>query len=339
MMKPNDPSERITMSHGGGGKLAHELIVREFLPVLADEELAELGDSAVVDGAERLAFTTDSFVVKPIFFPGGDIGRLAVCGTVNDLAVAGAEPLYLSLSMILEEGLPIDDLRRIVRSAKAAALEAGVRIVCGDTKVVDHGSADGMYLTTSGIGRLPAGKRLSPRNIRPGDAVLVSGTLGDHSIAVLSAREGIEFRTDVTSDVQPLNDLAQHLLLAAEVRCMRDPTRGGLAGVLNELAVIAGVSIELDEQSIPVSDAVRAACDVLGLDAIFAANEGKLVAVASSATADAALRALKSHPRGQKGAIIGRVEKGRPGRVTIKTLPGGRRIVDMPLGEQLPRIC
>lgn len=339
MMNPNDPSERITMSHGGGGKLAHELIVRELLPVLADEELAELGDSAVVDGAERLAFTTDSFVVKPIFFPGGDIGRLAVCGTVNDLAVAGAQPLYLSLAMILEEGLPIEDLRRIVRSAKAAAREAGVRIVCGDTKVVDHGSADGMYLTTSGIGRLPVAKRLSPRNIRPGDAVLVSGTLGDHSIAVLSAREGIEFRTDVTSDVQPLNDLAQKLLSTAEVRCMRDPTRGGLAGILNELAESAGVAIELDEKSIPVTEAVRAACDVLGLDPIFAANEGKLVAIVSPQTAESALQALRSHPRGKNGAIIGRVEKDRPGRVTIRTAPGGRRIVDMPVGEQLPRIC
>jgi len=339
MTKPNDPAEQITMSHGGGGKLAHELIVRELVPVLADEELAELGDSAIVEGAERLAFTTDSFVVQPIFFPGGDIGRLAVCGTVNDLAVAGAEPLYLSLSMILEEGLAIEDLRRVVRSAKAAAQEAGVRIVCGDTKVVDHGSADGMYLTTSGIGRLPAGNRLSPRNIRPGDAVLISGTLGDHSIAVLSAREGIEFRTDVTSDVQPLNDLTRQLLSAAEVRCMRDPTRGGLAGVLNELAESARVSIELDEKSIPVSDAVRAACDVLGLDPIFAANEGKLVAIVSFQTADAAVRALRSHPRGKNGAIIGRVEKAPPGRVTIRTVPGGRRIVDMPVGEQLPRIC
>jgi len=327
------------MSHGGGGKLARELVVRELLPVLADEALAELGDSAFVEGAEHLAFTTDSFVVKPIFFPGGDIGRLAVCGTVNDLAVAGAQPLYLSLSMILEEGLLVENLRRIVRSVKAAAQEAGVRVVCGDTKVVEHGSADGMYLTTSGIGKLSAGTRLSPRNMRPGDVVLVSGTLGDHSIAVLSAREGIEFRTDVTSDVQPLNDLAQKLLSAAEVRCMRDPTRGGLAGLLNELAESAALSIQLDEKCIPVTDAVRGACDVLGLDPMYAANEGKLVAVVSPETADSALQALKTHPRGHRGATIGRVEKGHPGRVTMRTALGGRRIVDMPVGEQLPRIC
>jgi hydrogenase expression/formation protein HypE len=214
-----------------------------------------------------------------------------------------------------------------------------VRIVCGDTKVVEHGSADGMYITTSGIGKLSAQTRLSPRNIRPGDMVLVSGTLGDHSIAVLSVREGIEFRTDVTSDVQPLNDLAQRLLSAAEVRCMRDPTRGGLAGLLNELAESAGVSIELDENCIPVTDAVRAACDVLGLDPIYAANEGKLVAIVSPQTASSALQALRTHPRGHHAATIGHVEKGHPGRVTMRTAPGGRRIVDMPVGEQLPRIC
>ena len=320
-------------------KLARELLERELLPVLADEALAELGDSALVEGAERLAFTTDSYVVQPIFFPGGDIGRLAVCGTVNDLAVAGAEPLYVSLSMILEEGLPFEDLRRIIRSVKAAAEEADVRIVCGDTKVVEHGSADGMFLTTSGVGRMDAGIDLSPGHIQPGDTVLVSGTLGDHSIAVMSAREGIEFRTEVRSDVQPVNALARALLSAAEVRCMRDPTRGGVAGILNELARAAGVSMELDERDIPVSAAVRGACDVLGLDPLYAANEGKIVAIVSRETGESALKAMKSHPHGRQAAIIGRAAKDHPGRVSLRTRLGGRRIIDMPMGEQLPRIC
>ena len=338
-MNSKNDAERILMSHGGGGKLARELIERELLPVLSDETLAELGDSAHVTGADRLAFTTDSYVVQPIFFPGGDIGRLAVCGTVNDLAVSGAEPLYVSLSMILEEGLPLDDLRTIVRSVKAAADEAGARIVCGDTQVVEHGSADGIYLTTSGLGRVPNGVELSPRHIRPGDVVLVSGTLGDHAIAVMSAREGIEFRTEVTSDVQPVNDLASVLLSSAEVRCMRDPTRGGAAGILNELAGAAGVSIELDEKAIPVSRGVRSACDVLGLDPLYAANEGKIVAAVSPDTAEDALQAWRSHPRGRDAAVIGRVGQDHPGRLTMRTLAGGRRIVDMPMGEQLPRIC
>ncbi len=338
-MTAKEPVERIMLSHGGGGKLARELLERELLPVLADEALAELGDSALVEGAERLAFTTDSYVVQPIFFPGGDIGRLAVCGTVNDLAVAGAEPLYVSLSMILEEGLPFEDLRRIIRSVKAAAEEADVRIVCGDTKVVEHGSADGMFLTTSGVGRMDAGIDLSPRHIQPGDTVLVSGTLGDHSIAVMSAREGIEFRTEVRSDVQPVNALARALLSAAEVRCMRDPTRGGVAGILNELARAAGVSMELDEKDIPVSAAVRGACDVLGLDPLYAANEGKIVAIVSRETGESALKAMKSHPHGRQAAIIGRAAKDHPGRVSLRTRLGGRRIIDMPMGEQLPRIC
>ena len=338
-MTGKEAVERILLSHGGGGKLARELLERELVPVFTDEALAELGDSALVEGAERLAFTTDSYVVQPIFFPGGDIGRLAVCGTVNDLAVAGAEPLYVSLSMILEEGLLFEELRRIIRSVKAAAEEADVRIVCGDTKVVEHGSADDMYLTTSGVGRVPVGRELSPKNIRAGDAVLVSGTLGDHSIAVMSAREGIEFRTEVTSDVQPVNDLARKLLSAAEVRCMRDPTRGGVAGILNELAGAAGVSMELDEKDIPVSAGVRGACDILGLDPLYAANEGKIVAIVSAETARSALEAMRSHPRGRQAAIIGRVGKDHPGRLALRTLPGGRRIVDMPMGEQLPRIC
>lgn len=338
-MTRDEAAEKILLSHGGGGRLARELLERELLPVLTDEVLAELGDSAVVDGPERLAFTTDSFVVKPIFFPGGDIGRLAICGTVNDLAVVGAEPLYVSLSMILEEGLPLEDLRRVLRSAKAAAQEAGLRIVCGDTKVVEHGSADRMYLTTSGVGRLAAGVELSPRHIRPGDAVLVSGTLGDHSIAVMSVREGIEFRTEVRSDVQPVADLAQAVLRAAEVHCMRDPTRGGVAGVVNELAEAAGVSIELEERAIPVSPAVRGACNILGLDPLYAANEGKLVAFVSPQTAESALSTMRAHPMGRDAAIIGRVGRDRPGPVTMRTLPGGRRIVDMPRGEQLPRIC
>jgi hydrogenase expression/formation protein HypE len=384
--------ERILLSHGGGGKIAHELIVGEFLPIFGNAELNELGDSAVVafcnvgghprvapsslcekpgghtgpPPQEDLAFTTDSFVVKPIFFPGGDIGRLAVCGTVNDLAVAGAEPLYVSLALIIEEGFLLDDLRRILRSVKAAADEAGVRIVCGDTKVVERGSADGMFITTSGVGRMlrSAGQRvnrsagqhtaadalpsdlqtcgpadLGPKGIRSGDVVLVSGTLGDHAVAVLSARKGIEFRTEVTSDVQPINDLARALMAAADVRCMRDPTRGGAAAVLNELAAAAGVSVELDEEALPVKPGVRGACDVLGLDPLYAANEGKLIAFVSAATAQSALDALRTHPKGRDAAIIGRVIPGPSARVTLRTHLGGRRFVDMPAGEQLPRIC
>jgi hydrogenase expression/formation protein HypE len=337
--------ERILLSHGGGGRLTRELIEQELVSVLApDEALAQLGDSALVPGVERLAFTTDSFVVKPIFFPGGDIGRLAVCGTVNDLAVAGAEPLYLSLAMVLEEGLPLDDLRRIVRSVRAAAEEARVRIICGDTKVVEHGSADQIFLTTSGAGRVPPGVNLSPRNVVAGDVVLLSGTLGDHSIAVMSAREGIEFGTDVISDVQPLNDLARALMSSAEVRWMRDPTRGGAAGVLNELVRSAGAApgllgVELDEMSIPVTDAVRGACNILGLDPLYAANEGKLIAVVSRETSAAALRTLRKHPRGAEASIIGRLAEAPRGRVIMRTAVGGRRIVDMPTGEQLPRIC
>ncbi len=371
--------ERILLSHGGGGKLAQQLIAEEFLPVFGDPALEELGDSAILsfpsvgprgkrrtggplaqargkhmgpplrETAAALAFTTDAFVVKPLFFRGGDIGRLAVCGTVNDLAVAGAQPLYVSLAMIIEEGFRLDDLRRIVRSAKAAADEAGVRIVCGDTKVVERGSADGIFITTSGIGRM-MGKgtvpnsgtvpiSLSPKRIRRGDVVLVSGTLGDHAIAVMSAREGIEFRTEITSDVQPLNDLAQALMAAAKVRVMRDPTRGGAAAVLNELAQAAQVAVELDESAIPVKPGVRGACDVLGLDPLYAANEGKLIAFVSVRTAQAALDAVRSHPKGRDAVIIGRVIADRAGRVTMRTALGGRRIVDMPMGEQLPRIC
>jgi hydrogenase expression/formation protein HypE len=338
-MTARDETERILLSHGGGGRRAQELLAREFLPVFSDDTLAELGDSALVPGAERLAFTTDSFVVKPVFFPGGDIGRLAVCGTVNDLAMAGAVPRYISLAMILEEGLPFDALRRIVASIKQAADEANVRIVCGDTKVVERGAAESVFLTTSGIGIVAREVTLSPRQIRPGDAMLLSGTVGDHAIAVMSAREGIAFHTKVLSDVQPLNDLSQALLSAADVRCMRDPTRGGVAGVVNELAQRAGVSIELAEEAIPVNAGVRAACDILGLDPLYAANEGKLVAVVASDSAEAALAALKAHACGRAAAAIGRVGDGRPGRVTLRTRQGGRRIVDMPVGEQLPRIC
>lgn len=338
-MRLSDSTERIMMSHGGGGKRARDLLTGEFLPVLTDESLRELGDAAVVEGAERLAFTTDSFVVKPIFFPGGDIGRLAVCGTVNDLAVMGATPLYMSLGLIIEEGLLFEDLRKIIASVKATADEAGVRVVCGDTKVVERGSADGIFINTSGVGSLDAGIELSPKNIQLGDAVIVSGTLGDHSIAVMSAREGIEFETDVVSDVRPLGGLARAVLEAADVRCMRDPTRGGVAGVVCELAESAGVSIELEEKSIPVSRGVKGACDILGLDPIYAANEGKFVAIVSCPTQQSALDALRSHPHGRDASIIGVVTDDHPGRVVMRTALGGRRIVDMPLGEQLPRIC
>ncbi len=330
--------ERILMSHGGGGKLAHQLIVEEFLPVLGDSELGQLNDAALVDGAPRLAFTTDGFVVKPAFFPGGDIGRIAVAGTVNDLAVSGAEPLYLSVAMIIEEGFRLDDLRRIIRSIKATADEASVRVVCGDTKVVERGGADGIFITTSGIGRMGS-VTLAPGRICVGDAVIVSGTLGDHAIAVMSAREGIEFRTQVLSDVQPLNDLIRELMASAEVHVMRDPTRGGAAAVLNELADAARVCVELEEDAIPIASPVQSACDVLGLDPLYAANEGKVIAFVASESAPRALECLRAHPKGRHASIIGRVTDTGRSRVTLRTCLGGRRIVDMPMGEQLPRIC
>lgn len=338
---PVSKYEQIVLGHGSGGRLTNELITRVFLPAFPSEVLAALEDQATVRaGAARLAFTTDSFVVRPLFFPGGDIGKLAVHGTVNDLAVGGAAPLFLAAAFILEEGLPIQDLQRIVASMRAACAEAGVALVTGDTKVVDRGKGDGVFITTTGIGLVPEGRSLSISAARPGDAVLVSGPLGDHGIAILSVREGLAFDTVLESDCAPLTELVTALLAAAPgTRCMRDPTRGGLSSALNELAAASRAGVELSEPDIPLRPAVRGACEMLGLDPLYVACEGRLMAVCPAQEAGAALAALRAHPRGREAAIVGRIVADHPGLVTLRTLVGGERVVAMLAGEQLPRIC
>ncbi|TAK30097.1 MAG: hydrogenase expression/formation protein HypE [Chloroflexota bacterium] len=332
---------RILMAHGSGGRLSRELTEEVFLPAFDNAVLRRLDDSAAVwIGQTRLAFTTDSFVVQPLFFPGGDIGKLAVCGTVNDLAMSGAEPLYLSAAFVIEEGLPLADLRRVVQSMRDASAEAGVTIVTGDTKVVERGKADGLYVTTAGVGLLPEPSYLSGAAGRPGDVVLVSGTLGDHGIAVISQREGLAFQTELHSDCAPLNGLVDVMLRASsQVHVLRDPTRGGLATALNEIADQSSVSIQIDERSLPVRDEVRAACEMLGFDLLYVANEGKLIALVAADDAERVLAAMRSHPYGRNAALIGRVKPDQPGRVTMRALLGGTRIVGMPAGELLPRIC
>jgi hydrogenase expression/formation protein HypE len=286
-----------------------------------------------------LAFTTDSFVIRPIFFPGGDIGKLAVHGTVNDLAVGGAQPLFLSAAFILEEGLAIADLTRIALSMREACDVAGISLVTGDTKVVDRGKGDQIYITTSGVGLVPEGRSLSISAARPGDRVLLSGTIGDHGIAIMSVREGIEFETVLESDTAPLTDLVRVMLEACQVRSMRDPTRGGLSSALNELAAASRVGVELKESAIPVRPEVRGACEMLGLDPLYVANEGKLIAVTPPEEAERLLKIMRSHPLGQNAAIIGEVVADHPGMVTLHSVVGGERVVTMLAGEQLPRIC
>jgi hydrogenase expression/formation protein HypE len=288
----------------------------------------------------RIAFTTDSFVVRPLFFPGGDIGRLAVHGTVNDLAVGGAKPLFLSAAFILEEGLPLETLRRIVASMKEACTEAGVALVTGDTKVVDRGKGDGVFITTSGIGIVPEGRCLSIHNAKPGDRIIVSGTIGDHGIAIMSVREGLEFETGLESDSASLADLARIMLeTVPSVRCMRDPTRGGVSSALNELAAASGVGVELDESAIPLRPEVRGACEMLGLDPLYVANEGKLLAVVPAEDADLLVETMRRHPLGRNSAVIGAVTAEHRGLVVMRSLVGGERVVTMLAGEQLPRIC
>jgi len=338
---PISKYEQIVLGHGSGGRLTNELITQLFLPAFSGEVLAALEDQATVRaGSARLAFTTDGFVVKPLFFPGGDIGKLAVHGTVNDLAVGGAQPLFLAAAFILEEGLAIADLQRIVASMRAACEEARIQLVTGDTKVVDRGKGDQIFITTTGIGLVPEGRSLSISSARPGDAVLVSGTLGDHGIAIMSVREGIEFETVLESDCAPLTGLVSAMLAASpSIRCMRDPTRGGLSSALNELASASRVGVELDEAAIPLRPAVRGACEMLGLDPLYVACEGKLVAVVSQADAGKVLAAMRKHPLGREAAIVGRIVEDHPGLVTLRTLVGGERVVAMLAGEQLPRIC
>lgn len=329
------------MGHGAGGKLSAELVQHLFLPAFQNETLANLADSAVLNVAgARLAFSTDSFVVQPLFFPGGNIGDLAINGTVNDLAMSGAHPLFLSCGFILEEGMPLDQLGVIVQTMAAAARSARVTLVTGDTKVVDKGHGDGVYINTSGIGLIPANVSLGPHLARPGDLVIVSGEIGLHGIAVMSVRVGITFDSVVTSDCAPLHGLVAAILAAShDLHVLRDPTRGGLASSLNEIAMASQVGIMLDERKIPVPDAVRAACELLGLDPLYVANEGKLLAIVPVNAAGSVLAAMHLHPLGRNATIIGQVVDKHPGMVVARTGIGGKRVVDMQVGEQLPRIC
>ncbi|MCC6502254.1 MAG: hydrogenase expression/formation protein HypE [Deltaproteobacteria bacterium] len=331
----------ILLAHGSGGSYSRRLTEDVFAKAFDNPLLAPLNDQAVFClPAKKLAFTTDSYVVKPIFFPGGDIGKLSVCGTINDLAVGGAEPVYLSASFIIEEGLSMDELKRVVDSMAKTARDAGVSIVTGDTKVVERGKGDKLFINTAGIGVIH-GPELTPMNIRPGDKVVVSGTMGDHGIAIMTHREGIRMDSPIESDCAPLHTLAMDIISAAPtgVRAMRDPTRGGLATVLNEFAASSGCCISIREEDLPVKDAVRGACEILGFDPLYLANEGKLVVVVSSPEAKAALAAMRAHPLGKDAAIIGTVSDGPKGKVLLETSIGNTRIIDMLSGEQLPRIC
>lgn len=345
------PKSRITLGHGSGGKLSHELIKSLFLPPFSNPILEVCDDSAVFSLNNRIlrglqlsggeiAFTTDSYVVKPIFWPGGDIGRLAICGTVNDLAMVGALPLYLSAAFVIEEGFPFSDLRKIVTSMKKAAKEAGVKIVTGDTKVVERGSADNLFINTAGVGLLPKGIKISGGNAQPGDVIILSGTIGDHGIAVISARENLVFTNSFKSDVAPLNHLVEAMLRTGqEIHAMRDPTRGGLATALNEIAEQSKVGIRIIEEKIPIREEVAAACEMLGYDLLYVANEGKLIAFVAPEGAEKVLEAMQKAPYGRDAAIIGEVLSEPRARVVMKTRVGGTRIVDMLTGDMLPRIC
>ena len=339
-------SETVMLGHGSGGSMMKRIIDEVFFAAYGSDELLRGDDAAVLPApaaGERIAFSTDSFVVTPHFFPGGDIGKLAVCGTVNDVATSGARPLYLSCAFVLEEGFPMDDLRRICQTMAETATEAGVRLVTGDTKVVNRGHGDGIYINTSGVGLLSPGIELGGAQCRPGDKVLVSGTLGDHGITIMSCREGLGFSAGVESDAAPLNHLIAEVLAAApSTRCFRDPTRGGLASTLNELAAQSGTDIVVEEDAVPVRDAVLGACEMLGYDVLQVANEGKMVCVVPADQADAALAAMLANRYGADAAIIGEVAEAQPERgpkVFLQTSFGGRRILDMLVGEQLPRIC
>jgi len=332
--------ELITLAHGAGGRATHDLVEALFLEHLDNEVLATLGDSAVVDAVGRIALTTDSYVVRPLEFPGGDIGELAVNGTVNDLAVAGALPLWLTAGFVIEEGFPIADLRRIVASMAAAAGTAGVAIVAGDTKVVERGKGDGLYITTAGVGAVGDGVDLGPDRIQPGDRILLSGTLADHGMAVMVARGDLQLEAAIESDTAPLHELAASMLeLGDALRFMRDPTRGGLATALNEVAAAAQLAIVLDETALPIRSAVAAACEILGIDPLYVANEGKLVAVVAPESTTEALARLHAHPLGGDAVLLGEVRPEPQGLVLLDTTLGGSRIVDMLVGDPLPRIC
>ncbi len=343
---PLQHQDRIVLGHGSGGRMTHELIQRVFQPRLLGPELIAGNDFAflllpsVSGNAGRLAVSTDSHVVSPLFFPGGDIGRLAVCGTVNDVAMSGGIPLYLTCGFILEEGLPMEVLDRVLISMQEAAAEAGVRFVAGGTKVVEKGKVDGLFINTTGLGWIPEGVSIHGANAKPGDVVLVSGSMGDHGMAVLSARGELGFSSMIQSDVAPLNELIQTLLKAVpEVHVLRDPTRGGLATTLNEIAQQSQVGIQIDEATVPVNPAVQSACEMLGFDPLYIANEGKLVVIVPPEEVDEALHAMRQCKYGENAVRIGEVTAGPPGRVTVRTLVGSTRILDMLAGEMLPRIC
>jgi hydrogenase expression/formation protein HypE len=335
-----DTNTMIQLAHGSGGRLSHRLVDAVFRSRFANTILGQGDDAAefrIQDSEFRMAYTTDGYVVRPLFFPGGDIGRLAVCGTVNDLAMKGARPLHLSAGFIIEEGFPFADLERVADSMAAAAAEVGVTIVTGDTKVVERGACDGLFVSTSGVGLIPEGIGLSGANARPGDAVIVSGPLGDHSVAVMNARHGIGLSGDLASDVAPLSGLVQTMLSIGGVKALRDPTRGGLATTLNEIADQSGVQIEINERAVPVRPQVRGACEMLGLDPLYCANEGKLVAMVDPAKADAMIQAMRDHRYGREAAVIGSVMSGSG--VVLKTSLGAHRPLLMLEGEALPRIC
>ena len=332
----------VMMAHGGGGRMTHQLIENVFLSAFGDTVPGERHDGAVFDVVTgKFAFTTDSYVVQPLFFPGGDIGGLAVNGTVNDLAMCGAKPLYLSAGFIIEEGLPIETLQRVALSMKSAAEAAGVRIVTGDTKVVDRGKGDGIFINTSGIGRVIAGQTIAPAFARAGDAIILSGDIGRHGIAVMAFREGLEFESDIESDCAPLNGIVSSLIESGiEIHCLRDLTRGGLAGALVEIAESAGLHCEIRENAVPVREDVRGACEILGFDPLYVANEGRFAAFVPGREAEKALEILRRHPLGEGAQIIGLVHKNTsPGLVVMRSSIGASRVVDMISGEQLPRIC
>ncbi len=331
----------IVLAHGSGGKLSHQLMEKMVLPQFRNELLEPLHDGAIFSlGGERVAFSTDSYVVNPIFFPGGDIGKLAVHGTVNDLAMCGARPLYLSVGFILEEGLPMEEFWRVVQSMRAAADAAGVMLVTGDTKVVDRGKADKIFINTSGIGVIPEGRNIAPIRAQVGDKIIMSGAMAVHGIAIMSVREGLEFESEIASDTAPLNGLVEAILDASDdVHVLRDPTRGGITSALTEIAQSAQVGMLLKEAAIPISEEVKGACEILGLDPLYVANEGKLLAIVRPAAAEQIVAIMRAHPLGADAAVIGEVVSDHPGYVTMNTRVGGRRVVDMLSGEQLPRIC
>lgn len=338
---PLGKRDTVLLGHGSGGKLSADLIRDVFLPAFANPLLAKLNDQAIVSiNGSRIAITTDSFVVSPLFFPGGDIGSLAVHGTINDLAVGGAQPLFLSAAFIIEEGLAMDTLRRVVGSMQEAAAAAGVQIITGDTKVVEKGKGDGIFINTTGIGLVPDGLDLSGDHAIPGDRILLSGPIGDHGIAILAQREALEFESTIESDSAALHRMTAAMLKAsAGIRCMRDLTRGGLSSALNEIAAQSRVGIRIEEELIPIRDGVKGACEMLGLDPLYVANEGKLIAIVEPGSAEIVQSAMRSHPLGQQARIIGTVADANPGLVTMKTLLGTTRVVDMLAADQLPRIC